>query len=94
MTPEKIREVVLAYQTQLTEMDVKPARIDPTRKFGECSADELLSHAAFACINTLKFIENPDKLGKANRHLTVIQMCMSFANIYTLEDLMNHNRPN
>lgn len=93
MTPEKIKEVVSKYQADLTRTKVTPQRISETKKFGECSQEEILSHAAYLCVNILSFIENPEKFAKANRHLTAIQMCLSFANIYTLKEIMNHNRP-
>lgn len=41
----------------------------------------------------LSFVDSPAKYGKANRHLTAIQMCLSFAGLYTLNDLMSHNKP-
>lgn len=35
----------------------------------------------------------PNKEGKTGRHLGSIQMCLSFAGWYSLEELMNHNKP-
>ena len=67
--------------------------MDPKLTFGELTEGELLRHAHFLCDGAKIFAINPDRRRKAGSHLTVIQMCLSFAGWYTLEDLMRHNRP-
>lgn len=93
MTPEKIFAVVSRYETELSQLGVVPTRIDTSRTFGDCTHVELLAHAAYLCIGAKEFASRPEKFGKANRHLTAIQMCLSFVGMYTLDDLMSHNRP-
>lgn len=92
MTPEKIIEVIEMYEKRLRERNVPKARVDPKCVFAAFTEDELLAHAHYLCDGAKEYARNPEKYGKANRHLTAIQMCMSFAGEYTLEDLMNHNR--
>lgn len=93
MEVEKIKSIVEVYTLLLTAKGVVAEKIETNRTFGSCTQKETLSHAAYLCENIVKFVDNPEKLGKTNRHLTAIQMCLSFANLYTLEDLMSHNRP-
>jgi len=40
-----------------------------------------------------KYALDPEKQRKTGSHLTAVQMCLSFAGWYTLEELMCHNRP-
>lgn len=67
--------------------------MNPKRTFASLSNYELLSHAHFLIDGAKEYARNPEKQRKAGSHLTAIQMCLSFAGWYTLEDLMNHNRP-
>ncbi len=93
MDGKKIISVIEMYQRKLSGCGVIQERMDPGRTFQSLSQDELLSHAFFLCSFAKEYAADPEKFGKANRHLTAIQMCLSFAGWYTLEDLMNHNRP-
>lgn len=93
MTKEKILEVTHSYIASLDERGVAAKRIDPKRTFGNCSKDELLAHARHLADNVLDLANEPDQYGKLNRHFTAMQMCLSFAGIYSLEELMEHNRP-
>jgi len=93
LTPEKIISVVNMYERRLRAAGVLKKRIDPKRTFASLSKDEILAHAYFLTDDLKEFVSNPEKKRKTGSHLTVIQMCLSFAGWYTLEDLMNHNRP-
>ncbi len=93
MTPDKIVAVITMYERRLRDALVPKVRMDPKRTFGSLNKDEHLAHAHFLCGGAKEFARDPEKYGKANRHLTAVQMCLSFAGWYTLEDLMNHNRP-
>ncbi len=77
----------------LENEDIEPRRIDVSRTFGDCTPFELRCHALYLCEGLVELTNDPDKYGKANRHLTAIQMILSFLNIYTLSELMDHNRP-
>ncbi len=93
MTPERIVSIVESYEELLTRRNVPKIRMDQERTFGSLNSDEILAHAHFLCEGAKKYAMNPEQQGKANRHLTAIQMCLSFADIFSLEDLMDHNMP-
>lgn len=94
MTPEKIVSVIEMYEKRLYEAGVPKTRMDPKRTFGSSSVAERLAHAHFLCDGVKEYAKDPQRQRKTGSHLTAIQMCLSFAGWYTLEDLMNHNRPN
>jgi len=91
MTPEHILYLLSIYEEGDLEA-YPPKRIDPSRKFSELNRDEILSHARYLCQNLMTFLHDPEKEGKIGRHFGALQMCLSFAGLYTLEDLMSHNR--
>ncbi|MDB5244711.1 MAG: hypothetical protein JWN18_581 [Parcubacteria group bacterium] len=93
MTPEKIISVIEMYEKELKTKNIQKIRINPTRTFESTTVAERLAHAHFLCDGVREFAINPEKQRKTGSHLTAIQMCLSFAGWYTLEDLMNHNRP-
>ena len=92
MTPEKIISVVNMYERRLQVASVPKIRIDPKRTFASLRRDEILAHAHFLTDGLKELALNQEKQRKAGSHLTAIQMCLSFAGWYTLEELMNHNR--
>ncbi len=91
MTPEKIISLIEMYETLLKKRGVRKIRMDENRAFGSLKYHERLSHAHFLCDGVKEFIKD-SKISKANRHLASIQMLLSFAGVFTLEELMNHNR--
>ncbi len=93
MTKEKIISVIEMYEERLRNSSVPKIRMDPKRTFGSLTLDEILAHAHYLCDGVKKNAKDPCKLRKTGSHLTAVQMCLSFAGWYTLEDLMNHNRP-
>jgi hypothetical protein len=93
MTPEKILTIVAIYEKRLLEEKIFKIRIDPKRTFASLSKEEILSHAYYLIDGIKEYIKTPNKEGKACRHLASVQMCLSFAGWYSLEDLINHNRP-
>lgn len=93
MTPEKIISVIEMYEKRLQEAGVPKVRMNPKLTFADLSKEELLAHAHFLTDSVREYAKLPDKQRKTGSHLTAIQMCLSFAGWYTLEDLMNHNRP-
>lgn len=58
----------------------------------ELTKDEMLAHAHYLLDNVEEYANKPGKEGKTGRHLAAVQMILSFAGIYTVEDLMRHNR--
>lgn len=92
MTPEKIVAVVEMYEKRLESSGVPKKRMNPALSFGVCTSEEILSHAHYLCATTKEYAQDPQRQAKANQRLTALQMCLSFANWYTLAQLMEHNR--
>jgi len=92
MTPEKIISVIEMYERRLKEEGVPPLRMSPKLTFRHLTKEELLAHAHFLCAGVKIYAQDPEKRRKTGSHLTAIQMCLSFAGWYSLEDLMSHNR--
>jgi len=93
MLGEKIISVIEMYEARLREEGVPKVRMDPGRTFGDPSKEELLAHAHFLCDGVKVFARDPARQRKTGSHLTSVQMCLSFAGWYTLQELMDHNRP-
>ncbi len=92
MTAEKIILVIEMYELRLRNASVPKVRMDPKRTFASLHTREMLSHAHYLCEGVKELAKDPDKLRKTGSHLTVVQMCLSFAGWYTLQELMDHNR--
>lgn len=93
MTPEKIISIIEMYEAQLVAKNVPKVRMDTNRYFRDLMKDEVLAHAHYLCDGVKRFAKDPEKQRKTGSHLTAIQMCLGFAGLYTLEELMAHNRP-
>ena len=95
MNTHKITHILVEYKNTLESVGVVPRRILTHKTFGEYSEDPdaLLSHALYLVEGALVTAQDKDKYGKLNRHLTAIQMCLSFAGLYSLDELMAHNKP-
>ncbi len=93
MTPEKIISIIEMYEERLRAEGVSKTRMDPKRTFASTNVAERLAHAHFLCDGVKEYAKDPQKQRKTGSHLTAVQMCLSLAGWYTLEDLMNHNRP-
>jgi hypothetical protein len=92
MTPDKIIEIIGRYEKELAGAKIPKKRMDPALYFRDLSSDELLAHAHYLCEGIKKYAKNSHQQRKAGSHLTAVQMCLSFAGWYTLEELMDHNR--
>jgi hypothetical protein len=93
MTPEKILSVVSMYEVRLQREGIQPKRMDTSRTFSSLNKKEVLAHAYYLIGGIKELVANPEKQGKTGRHLGSLQTCLSFADWYTLDELMNHNRP-
>lgn len=93
MTPKKIASVVSMYERLLSAAGVPKIRIDPGFMFEDQGKHLILAHAHYLCAGAKEFALDPQKYGKANRHLAAIQMCLTFVGVFTLRELMDHNRP-
>jgi hypothetical protein len=92
MTERKIQQVVAMYRARLRHHGIPEIRMDPKRTFKELTTEEALAHAHFLLKGVEAYAEDRRE-GKCGRHLGAVQMILSFAGWYTLEDLMQHNRP-
>lgn len=92
MTPEKTVSVIEMYEERLREGSVPKVRMDPNRTLASLNMGEMLAHAHFLCDGVKKYAQDPEKQRKTGSHLTAVQMCLSFAGWYTLQDLMDHNK--
>ena len=93
MKTEKILAVVSMYRTRFEVLGITKKRIDPTKCFKGLTDQEILAHAHYLLDGIETYAKDPDKQGKTGRHLASVQIILSFAGWYTLEELMNHNRP-
>jgi len=93
MKPIEIKYIALAYQEQLIEHKIPAERMNPINKtFRDMDSDELLMHAHYLCQNIFRFLPDDRKWDKVNRHFAAMQMCLSFAGWYTLDQLRDHNK--
>lgn len=93
MTPEKVQSVVSLYRQFFFDQNIPKQKMDPKRSLGSLTSLERLMHAHFLLDGIIEYSQNPDQQGKTGRHLASVQMILSFENIFTLEELMDHNRP-
>jgi hypothetical protein len=93
VTTKKILEVVQGYRFVLEYLGIPKMRMDQTKTLAELTRFGLLCHAHWLLDGVEKYAQDPKKIGKTGRHLASVQMCLSFAGLYTLEELMDHNRP-
>jgi len=92
MTPSQIIQVIAVYEHRLVDARVPKIRLDPKRTFRSTTIAERLSHAHYLCAGVKKYALDAEQQRKAGSHLAAVQMCLSFAGWYTLEELMEHNR--
>ena len=93
MNPQKIISLVEGYEQELAALGVPKERMDPSRTFASLTREEILAHAHYLCGGVKEYAQDTERAGKAGRHLASIQLCLSFAGKYTLEELMAHNSP-
>ena len=93
MTTKKVISIIEMYEERLRNAGVPKVRMNPKRTFKSLTEAEMLAHAHFLCAGVKEYARDPARQRKTGSHLTSVQLCLSFAGWYTLEDLMNHNRP-
>jgi len=93
MDPQKIISVIESCETRLQHLHIPKVRMDLSRTFGSLSREQLLMHGHYLCDGVKRYALDPQLQRKTGSHLTAVQMCLSFADWYTLEELMNHNWP-
>lgn len=92
MTPQKIIALAERYEQVLAVLSIPKKRMDPNCTFGSLTKKGMLAHAHYLCKSVKECAQDPEKYGKANRHLASLQMILSFAGLYTLQELMEQNR--
>lgn len=90
MTPDKIREVIEIYRIHFEELGVEKEDY-PHEEIVFLPCD-IFGHCYGMLDKMLVFLEE-GKVEKAFRWLGFIQGCLWSTQTYTLENLMNHNRP-
>ncbi|MCX6787720.1 MAG: hypothetical protein NT108_00975 [Candidatus Kaiserbacteria bacterium] len=89
---ERITALIEMYEERLRKEGISKVRMDPKRTFASLSKKERLAHAHFLCDGVKEYAKLSGKQRKTGNHLSAIQMCLSFAGWYTLEELMTHNQ--
>ena len=92
MEPEKIRSVVALYRTRF-EAEGIPKKRMAVEQCCPKTKEEMLAHAHYLLDGVDEFSRNPEKVGKTGRHLASVQTLLVVTGWYSLEDVMNHNKP-
>ncbi len=90
MDAKKISEVIAIYRKYFLEKGIPAVEFPHNGKAG--SGKEILSHC-HAMLEKMKGFLKEGRTEKTFRWLGFIQGCLWSTGQYTLEDLMNHNRP-
>ncbi|HXV27069.1 MAG TPA: hypothetical protein VD862_03555 [Candidatus Paceibacterota bacterium] len=93
MTTEKILSVVGMYRRRMEAEGIPKRRMDPARYFGSQTRRDLLAHAHFLLDGVEEYAKDTERAGKTGRHLGSVQTLLSVCGWYTLQELMDHNRP-
>ena len=93
MRTEKILEVVALYRMQLEAADIAKVRMDPSKTGADLTQIQMLEHAHWLLDGIIEYAQDSTKVGKTGRHLASVQMFLLFAGWFTLNELMEHNRP-
>lgn len=93
METKKILEVVLLYRVRFEKESVPKQKMDPKKKLSELSKDEILAHAHYLLDGIEAYAKTLGEERKCGRHLGFMQALLSIAGWYSLEELMDHNRP-
>ncbi len=93
MDSSTILAVCNMYQKRFDTEGIPKKRMDE-KKFFE-SKDEMLAHANYLLDGIRGFSVSMSlrNIGKTGRHLGSVQTLLWVAGWYTLEEIMNHNRP-
>jgi hypothetical protein len=91
MNPERMKFVCKMYIQHLETENIPMIRM-PVNRHPQTTT-EMLSHAHYLLDGIVKLADNPEKFGKANRHLGSAQTLLWVAGLYTLQELMDHNCP-
>ena len=92
MKTKEVISLVEMYERCFQIEHIPKVRMDPRRTFQSLSKEEILAHAHFLCDGVKEYARDPKRRRKTGSHLTAVQMCLSFAGWFTLDDLLNHNR--
>lgn len=93
MTPAEIIALTNQLEWLLTRQHIPKVQVPPGSYFGKMKKEQLLAHANFLCDEVRKYADDSEHWGKANRLFASLQMCLSFAGWYTLQELQMMNRP-
>lgn len=91
MDSNKILEVIEIYSEYFTKEEIE--YVDFSHIDKPEANKEMLAHCHGMLHKIKEFIQE-DRIEKAFRWLGFVQGCLWSTGCYSLEDLMNHNRPN
>lgn len=89
MTPEKVQKVVRHYRCMLDARGIEGRRIVLS---ATATPETALAHARYMCDNISGYLQE-GRVEKAHRHLGFLQSILWTQGLCTLEELMNHNKP-
>ncbi len=90
MDKKKIKEVIDIYRKKFEDLNVEKSAYPHEENL--CSPESGLSHCHSMLDKMEKFLDE-DRIEKSFRWLGFIQGVLWSQKIYTLTDLMNHNKP-
>lgn len=88
MTEQRIVEAVSIYASKLAELGYQPERNVEATSFAR-----RMRHIAWMCVAVKAMVENDDQIEKAFRWLGFIQGALWSAELYSIEELRQHNKP-
>ena len=95
MTPEDVERIVDGYREELERLGVPKKKMDGYRTFNSLGIPDRLAHAHYLCDNIRELLKTKRKTWSDGRkigsHLTSIQLCLSFSDKFSLDDLRHHN---
>lgn len=90
MTPEKVLEVVKTYRSLFQSMEIRSA--ERPRDVLFCGTIQSLEHCHSMLDKIVGFVHE-GRMEKAFRWLGFIQGVLWATQVYTVDELKNHNRP-
>jgi len=93
LAPRKILQIVRTYEKNFKKAGIKKQRISVDKNWTLCSKEELLGHAYYLLDGIKEYVQDKDRIGKTGRHLGSVQTILMVTGWQTLQDSMNHNKP-
>ena len=92
MDQEKVREVLATYKKKFEELKVEKKKL-PKEMFGSKYTPVYVMSHCHAMLDEMEIFIQEGRMDKVFRWLGFIQGCLWTEGVYSLDDLMNQNRP-